>query len=66
MSNDAQMVELVDTLDSKSGVREDVWVRVPLWVKTGDLNSFQVFFILKKLLRIPQQQNSLQRFFVKG
>ena len=28
----AQMVELVDTLDSKSGVREDVWVRVPLWV----------------------------------
>ena len=28
----AQMMELVDMLDSKSGVCKDVWVRVPLWV----------------------------------
>lgn len=28
----AQMMELVDMLDSKSGVRKDVGVQVPLWV----------------------------------
>ena len=28
---DAQVVKLVDTLDSKSGVRKDVWVRLPPW-----------------------------------
>lgn len=28
------MVKLVDTLDSKSGVRKDVRVRVPLWAVT--------------------------------
>ena len=30
----APVVKLVDTLDSKSGVRKDVRVRVPLWSVT--------------------------------
>lgn len=30
----APVVKLVDTLDSKSGVRKDVRVRVPLWAVT--------------------------------
>ena len=42
----AQMMELVDMLDSKSGVCKDVGVQVPLWV---NINSpiggfFYIFF----------------------
>lgn len=33
----AQMVELVDTLDSKSGIREGVGVRLPLWASMVSL-----------------------------
>ena len=46
--NYAQMMELVDMLDSKSGVCKDVWVRVPLWV-------------VKRKLRLVNTQNKYQK-----
>jgi len=46
----AQMMELVDMLDSKSGVRKDVGVQVPLWVKIGMKFSKQGGFFLFVLL----------------
>lgn len=41
-------MELVDMLDSKSGVCKDVWVRVPLWV-------------VKRKLRLVNTQNKYQK-----
>ena len=35
----AQMMELVDMLDSKSGDRKVVGVQVPLWVESGIIIS---------------------------
>jgi hypothetical protein len=47
------MMELVDMLDSKSGIRKDVGVQVPLWVKlvenkSEDNQRIDYFFSFEK------------------
>jgi hypothetical protein len=42
----AEVVELVDTLDSKSSASDSVRVRVPPSVQKKALNFFGAFFIL--------------------
>ena len=51
------MVELVDTLDSKSGIREDVRVRFPLWASykwcnvdcTGDWDGI-IYYSISQII----------------
>jgi len=46
-------------LDSKSGVRKDVWVQVPLWVETG-IVSWQYH---RKTIKHSRIWSSVSRFF---
>ena len=46
------MMELVDMLDSKSGVRKDVGVQVPLWVDILRSDAIQIFLFLVKFVII--------------
>ena len=56
----AQMVELVDTLDSKSGIREGVGVRLPLWASS--MYYFYHYTAMHSMIHIVYEQNDFSPF----
>lgn len=53
----AQMVELVDTLDSKSGIREGVGVRLPLWASSTHYIIIQYIMAYSTMYTVYEQNH---------